>query len=119
MNRFFGVSLIILLMLYTLPLRWSVMGLISAILCINRDFVTFAKQLCDSVHHENSSVDNNNGTAAKKENELNDILVISCNKPQGKLAGYILDKFWMNKDKFTRVGLERATSGLTCRRSTN
>ena len=23
-------------------------------------------------------------------------MLISCNKPQGKLTGYILDKFWMN-----------------------
>ena len=30
-----------------------------------------------------------------------------------------IDKFWMNKDKFTRAGFEPATSGLTCRRSTN
>ena len=44
---------------------------------------------------------------------------ILCNKPQGKLTGYILDKFWINKEKFTRAGFEPATSGLTCRRSTN
>ena len=31
----------------------------------------------------------------------------------------IMIKFWMNKDKLTRVGLEPATSGLTCRCSTN
>ena len=43
-----------------------------------------------------------------------------CNEPQGKLTGYIfLDKFWMNKDKFTKAGFEPATSGLTCRCSTN
>ena len=28
-------------------------------------------------------------------------------------------KFWMNKEKFTRAGFEPATSGLTCRSSTN
>ena len=28
-------------------------------------------------------------------------------------------KFWMNKEKLTRAGFEPATSGLTCRRSTN
>ena len=39
-----------------------------------------------------------------------------CSKPQGKLTGYILDKFWMNKEKLTRAGLEPATSGLSCRR---
>ena len=27
--------------------------------------------------------------------------------------------FWMNKEQFTRAGLEPATSGLTCRYSTN
>ena len=32
---------------------------------------------------------------------------------------FIWDKFWMNKEKFTRAGFESATSGLTCRRSTN
>ena len=45
-------------------------------------------------------------------------LYFSCNKPQGKLTGYTLDKVWMNKDKFTRAGFELATSGLTCQRST-
>ena len=30
---------------------------------------------------------------------------------------HILDKFWMNKEKFTRAGFEPATSGFTCRRS--
>ena len=44
---------------------------------------------------------------------------VSCNEPQGKLTGYILDKCWMNKETFTRAGLEPATSGLTCRCSTN
>ena len=32
---------------------------------------------------------------------------LSCYEPQGKLTGYIFkDKFWMNKEKFTRVGFE-------------
>ena len=44
--------------------------------------------------------------------------VLSCNKPQGWL-GIFLDKFWTNKENLTRVGFEPATSGLTCRRSTN
>ena len=38
---------------------------------------------------------------------------LSCNKPQGKLTGYILDKFWLNKEKFIRAGFEPVTSGLT------
>ena len=33
--------------------------------------------------------------------------------------GTFLDQFWMNKEKFTGAGFEPATSGLTCRRSTN
>ena len=35
------------------------------------------------------------------------------------LQFYFQDKFWMNKEKFTRAGFERATSGLTCRCFTN
>ena len=31
----------------------------------------------------------------------------------------VLDKLWVNKEKLTRAGFELATSGLTCRRSTN
>ena len=31
----------------------------------------------------------------------------------------IFGEFWMNKEKFTRVEFEQATSGLTCRHSSN
>ena len=34
---------------------------------------------------------------------------------KGNWLGTFLDKFWINKDKFTRVGYEPATSGLTRR----
>ena len=47
------------------------------------------------------------------------IICTLCNKPQRKQTGYILDKCLINKDKFTRMGIEFATSALTCRRSTN
>ena len=38
---------------------------------------------------------------------------------KGNWMGTFLEKFWMDKAKFTRAGLEPATSGLMCRRSTN
>ena len=38
---------------------------------------------------------------------------------KGNWLGTFLDTFWMKREKFTRAGFERATSGLTCRCSTN
>ena len=44
---------------------------------------------------------------------------IEYNKSKCIFTIFSLDKFWMNKEKLTRGGFEPATSGLTCRRSTN
>ena len=44
---------------------------------------------------------------------------IACNEPQGKLTGYIFRYILDEQRKFTRAGFEPASSGLTCRRSTN